>query len=50
MDVIKGNGLTLKKGRSKRNPTETMPDADYVDDLALLAITPTQAKSLMHSL
>ena len=25
-------------------------DADYVDEIALLANTPTQAKSLLHSL
>ena len=27
-----------------------MTDADYVDDIALLADTPVQAESLLHSL
>ena len=29
---------------------ETSTEADYTDDLALLANTPTQSESLMHSL
>ena len=32
------------------NPAETVPDADYEDDLVLLANTPAQVKSLLHSL
>ena len=31
-------------------PAETITDADYVDDIALLANTPTQVESLLHSL
>ena len=29
---------------------QKLTDADYVDDIALLANTPTQAKFLLHSL
>ena len=31
-------------------PCKTIMDADYVDDIALLANTPTQAKSQLHDL
>ena len=47
---MKENGFTLKKARSRWYLTETITDADYADDIALLANTPTQAKSLLHSL
>ena len=36
--------------KSRWYPAETMTDADYADDLALFAITPAQAKSLLHFL
>ena len=35
---------------SKRYPAQTITDADYAGDIALLANTPNQAKSLLHSL
>ena len=38
------------KRRSKRYPAKTITDADYADDLALLANTPNQAETLLHSL
>ena len=38
------------KKRSKRYPAKTITDADYADDLALLANTPNQAETLLHSL
>ena len=41
IDLIKENGFTLK-ARSRRYPSETMIDADYADDLALLTNTPPQ--------
>ena len=41
------NGFTLKRPRSRWYPAETVTVAD---DLALLANTPTQAKSVLHSL
>ena len=37
IDQIKENGFTLKKARSKRYPAEATTDADYADDLVLLA-------------
>ena len=47
-DLIK-NVFTLQKARSWRYPTESITDADYADDLALLTITPVHAESLLHS-
>ena len=49
IDLMKENGFALKNPRSRRYPAETTTDADYTDDIALLANTPTQAESLMHS-
>ncbi len=46
---IKDNGFKLAKERSRRYPALTITDADYADDIALLANTPAQAKSLLHS-
>ena len=42
--------LYMIKARSRQYPAQTITDADYIDDIALLADTPTQAESLMHSL
>ena len=50
IDLIKENGFTLKKARSKQYPAETITDADNADDEALLANTPSQAESLLHRL
>ena len=50
IDLMKVNGFTLKKTRSRWYPAETITDADYADDIALLANTPTQAEFLLHSL
>ena len=47
---MKENGFKLTKERSRRYPAETITDADYVDDIALLANEPTQAEFLLHSL
>ena len=49
-DKMKGNGLKLAKERSWRYPAKTITDADYIDDIALRANTPTQAETLLHSL
>ena len=46
---MKENGFTLKKA-SRRYPTQTFTDADYANDIALFANTPTKAESLLHSL
>ena len=40
----------LKKARSRWYPTDTITDANYADDLVLLANTPAQAESLLKSL
>ena len=34
---MKENGFTLEKARSRRYPAETLTDADYADDIPLLA-------------
>ena len=50
IDLIKENGFKLAKERSRRYPTQTVIDRDYANDIALLANTAAQAKSLLHSL
>ena len=47
---MKDNGLKLTKERSRRYPAQTITDADYTDDIALLSNTLTQAETLLHSL
>ena len=47
---IRENGFELTKRRSRRYPAKTITDADYADDLAILANTPNQAETLLHSL
>ena len=47
---MKINSFTLKKARSRRYPAQTITDADYINDIVLLANTPAQAESLLHSL
>ena len=42
--------LLQKKSKSKWYSAQTIIDADYVDDITLLANTSTQAKSLLHHL
>ena len=48
IDKIRENGFELTKKRSRRYPAKTI--TDYVDDIALLANTPNQAETLLHSL
>ena len=50
IDKIKENGFELIKKRSRRYPAKTITDADYADDIAILANTPAQAETLLHSL
>ena len=50
IDLMKENGFKLAKERSRRYPAQTITDADYADDIALLANRPAQAESLLHSL
>ena len=40
----------LKKKRRRRYPAKTITDADYADDIAILANTPSQTETLLHSL
>ena len=47
IDLMKENGFTLKKTRSRRYPIQTIMNADKADDIAFLANTPTQAESLL---
>ena len=50
IDLMKENDFKLAKERSRRYPAQTITDADYVDDIALLANTPTQVETLLYSL
>ena len=50
IDKIKENGFELTKKRSRRNPAKTITDADYANDIAILANTPAQAETLLHNL
>ena len=50
----KGLGIALSGQRVYSHtftyPAKTITDADYADDIALLAITPNQAETLLHNL
>ena len=48
IDKIKENGFELTKKRSRRYPAKTITDADYANDIAILANA--QAETLLHSL
>ena len=50
INKIKGNSFKITKERSRRYPAKTITDADYTDDIALLANAPAQAETLLHSL
>ena len=53
IDNIRENGFVLTKKRSRRYPAKTITYAGYAgyaDDIALLANTPNQAETLLHSL
>ena len=50
IDKIKENGFNLTKERSRRYSTQTITDANYADDIALLANAPAQAETLLHNL
>ena len=47
---MKDDGFKMAKERSRRYPAQTITDADYADDIAQLANTPTQTKIRLHSL
>ena len=50
IDKIKENSFKLTKERSRKYSTKTITDADYADDIALLANAPAQAETQLHSL
>ena len=50
LDKIKENRFELTKKRSRRYPAKTITDADYANDIAILANAPAQTKTLLHSL
>ena len=50
IDKIKENSFKLIKKRSRKYPAKTITDADYADDIVILANTPNQAETLLHSL
>ena len=50
IDKMKDNSFKLAKERSRRYPAQTITDADYADNIALPAITPAQAETVLHSL
>ena len=50
IDLMKENGFTLEKARSRQYSTQIITDTAYADDIALLANTPAQAESLLYSL
>ena len=49
IDKIRENDIELTKKRSRRYPAKTITDADYADDIAILANTPDQVETLLHS-
>ena len=50
IDKMKENCFKLTKKRSRRYPARTITDADYTNDVVLLANAPTQAETLIHCL
>ena len=50
IDKIRENVFELTKKRNRRYPAKTITDADYADDIAILANTPNQAETLLYSL
>ena len=49
IDIMKDNSFKLAKER-RRYLTQIITDADYANDIVLWANTPTQAKTMLHSL
>ena len=47
---MKENGFKLAKERSRRYSARTITDADYADDIGVLANTAPQTESLLHGL
>ena len=49
INIMKYNGFKLAKERRRRYPPQTITDADYADDIAFLANTPSEVETLLHS-
>ena len=47
---MKENCFKLAKERSRKYPAQKITDADYADDIALIANTSAQAETQLHSL
>ena len=50
IDKMNDNGFKLTKEKSRMYPVQTITDADYADDIAILENAPAQAETLLHSL
>ena len=50
IDKIRENSFELTKKRSRRHPAKTITEADYADDIAILANTHNKAEKLLHRL
>ena len=50
INKLKENSFKLTKERSRRYPAKTITDADYADEIVLLANAPAQAETRLHSL
>ena len=50
IDKIRENDCEMTKKRSRRYPAKIITDADYADDIAILANTPNQAETQLYSL
>ena len=50
IDKIKENDFELTKKRSRRYPAKIITDADYANDIAILANAPDQGETQLHSL
>ena len=48
VDKMKENNFKLTKDKSRRYPAQTIMDANYANDIVLLANTPAQAKTLLE--
>ena len=49
IDIMKDYCFKLTKERSKRYPAQTITDMDYTNDIVLLANTPAQVETVLHS-
>ena len=50
LSIGRRNGIKLTKEKNRRYRAQTITDADYADDIALLANAPAQAEFLLHTL